>query len=63
MTIDENALDVIVDEAIKTKVGARGLRSIVEKVLLDDMCDLPGSDTKELSMDKDYVTNKLKNEK
>ena len=36
------ALEAIADLAIKRKTGARGLRSIVEAVLLDVMYDLPG---------------------
>ena len=40
----DGALEKIADKAIELKTGARGLRSIVENVLLDTMYDLPGRD-------------------
>lgn len=61
MTITDDALNIIAKEAIKTKVGARGLRSIMEHILLDDMCELPGTDIKKLNIDKHYINNKLNN--
>lgn len=63
LEVDDEALNMIVNEAINTKVGARGLRSIVEKVLVDDMCELPGSDIHELHVTKDYVNEKITYEK
>lgn len=61
MSITDDALNVIADEAIKTKVGARGLRSIMERILLDDMCELPGTSKKKLNVNKEYVELKLNN--
>lgn len=61
MKVEEDALDEIAEAAIKTEVGARGLRSIMEKLLRDDMCELPGTETKELCMTKQYVESKLNN--
>lgn len=61
LTVKDDALDVIADEADKSKVGARGLRSIMERVLLDDMCEMPGAKKKKLVVDKEYVEKKLKN--
>lgn len=61
LTVKDDALDVIADEADKSKVGARGLRSIMERVLLDDMCEMPGGKKKKLVVDKEYVEKKLKN--
>lgn len=43
----ESALFVIAKKAIKTKTGARGLRSIMEKALLDFMFDIPNDDSPE----------------
>lgn len=63
LDIDDNAIDFIVEKAIETKVGARGLRSIMEKILLDAMCELPGTGTKELNVDVDYVNSKIGNKK
>lgn len=41
LRIEEPALDAIVKRAIERKTGARGLRSIMESILLDTMFDLP----------------------
>lgn len=55
----EKALDAIVDKAIEYKLGARGLRSIVETVMVDAMFDSPSSDVKELLIDENYIAEKL----
>lgn len=55
----EDALDMIVDKAIEYKLGARGLRSIVETVIMDAMFDIPSLKTQEFSIDADYVKNQL----
>ena len=44
LTFTDDALVAIAKKAIKRKTGARGLRSIVEGILLDTMFDLPGMD-------------------
>lgn len=44
LTIDETVIDLIVDKAFEFKLGARGLRSICEAVMLDHMYDLPSQD-------------------
>jgi len=59
LVIKEEALDYIVDKAIEYKLGARGLRSLVEASLKDDMFALPGSKRKKLVVDKKYVADKL----
>lgn len=51
----DDAIEEIAKMAIKTKVGARGLRAICEKIMLDAMCELPGSDKKELMVDKIFI--------
>lgn len=55
----DDALDAIVDKAIEYKLGARGLRSIVETVMVDAMFEAPSLGIKELSVDRDYVDEKL----
>ena len=45
LTFTEDALSAIAKRAIERKTGARGLRSIMEDILLDTMFDLPGLDT------------------
>jgi ATP-dependent Clp protease ATP-binding subunit ClpX len=56
LTFTEDALVAIAERAIKRKTGARGLRSIVEAILLDTMFDLPSMDgVSEVVVDKDVV--------
>jgi len=55
----DEALDLIVDKAIEYKLGARGLRSIVETVMVDAMYEAPSSDSKKLVIDADYVRSQL----
>jgi ATP-dependent Clp protease ATP-binding subunit ClpX len=45
LTFTDDALEAIAKRAIERKTGARGLRSIMEDILLDTMFDLPGMDT------------------
>jgi ATP-dependent Clp protease ATP-binding subunit ClpX len=59
LSFDEEALEYIVDKAIEFKLGARGLRSIVETVMSDLMFDAPGSDTKEIRITLDYARNRV----
>ena len=56
LTFTDDALEAIAQKAIERKTGARGLRSIVERILLDTMFDLPTeSDISEVVVDKDVV--------
>ena len=48
LTLTDEALDFIVDQAIEYKLGARGLRSLCEAVLTDAMFDMPGTEDKKL---------------
>ncbi len=60
LDIDKSALDYIVDKAMEFKLGARGLRSICEAIMLDAMFETPGSkDVKELKITLSYVKDKL----
>ena len=57
----DDAIEAIADTAIKHKTGARGLRSIVEKLLLDIMFEVPSiKEPKKLVITKDIVENKVK---
>ena len=60
-TIEEEALNYIVDKAVHYKLGARGLRSLCEAIFTDAMFDLPSSDEKTLNVTKNYVEAKLSN--
>ena len=55
----DEALDLIVDKAIEYKLGARGLRSIVETVMVDAMFDVPSMKVDKFIVDADYVANQL----
>lgn len=59
LKIDEEVYTFIVDKAIEFKLGARGLRSIAETILMDAMFDLPSSKKKELHITLDYAKEKL----
>ena len=59
LTFTDDALKEIAERAIKRKTGARGLRSIVEGILLDTMFDLPDMDgISEIVIDGDVVEGK-----
>ena len=53
---------MIVDTAIKNKLGARGLRSICEKIFDDAMYDAPSSDKKVFTVTLAYAKEKLADE-
>ena len=55
----EDAIDLIVDKAIEYKLGARGLRSIVETIMVDAMYEAPSSKKKSLVVDAQYVQSQL----
>ena len=55
----QEALDVIVEKAIEFKLGARGLRSIVENVMMDSMYNLPSQKVKNFSVTPEYVREQL----
>jgi ATP-dependent Clp protease ATP-binding subunit ClpX len=60
LVITDEALDLIVDKAIEFKLGARGLRSILEAILNDAMFELPSKKSvKELIVTHDYANEKL----
>jgi ATP-dependent Clp protease ATP-binding subunit ClpX len=56
LSFSDDALMAVAKKAIERKTGARGLRSIMEAILLDTMFDLPGlEDVDEVRIDKDVV--------
>jgi ATP-dependent Clp protease ATP-binding subunit ClpX len=59
LTFDEEALDFIVDKAVEFKLGARGLRSIVEGVMTDAMFEVPSTDVKKFNVTREYVEQQL----
>jgi ATP-dependent Clp protease ATP-binding subunit ClpX len=59
LKFEPEALDMIVDKAIEYKLGARGLRAIVETVMIDSMFELPSSSKKTFTVKPEYVLEKL----
>ncbi len=58
-SIDEKALDFIVEKAVEYKLGARGLRSLCEAILTDAMFELPGGNEKKLRVTQKYAESKM----
>ena len=59
LEIDPEVLDLIVDTSIKNKLGARGLRSICEKLMADAMFEAPSSKKKSFHLTLDYAKSRL----
>ena len=59
LKFEDEVLDYIVDKAIEYKLGARGLRSIVEAIMMDAMYELPSTKTKTYSVKKEYAQKQL----
>jgi len=59
LKIDAKVLDYIVDKSIEFKLGARGLRSICEAIMIDAMFDLPSQEVEDLRITLTYAKNKL----
>ena len=53
------ALDLIVDKALEFKLGARGLRSIVETIMVDAMYEIPSDPVEKFVVDAEYAARKL----
>ncbi len=60
---EDEALQFMVEKALEYKLGARGLRSICESILTDAMFELPGTKTKNFTVDLDYAKAKFDNSK
>ena len=59
-SIDKKVLDLIVEKAVEYKLGARGLRSICEAIMLDAMFELPSEkNKKEFKLTYSYAKSKL----
>ena len=65
LSFDDDALDYIVDKAVEYRLGARGLRSICEAVMMDSMFELPSrkNSKKSFTVTLDYARSKIDNEK
>ena len=59
LDITEEALDFIVDKAVEYKLGARGLRSIVESIVMDAMFEVPSKKVDEFTVTREYAEQQL----
>lgn len=59
LSFEKEVLDFIVDKAIEFKLGARGLRSICEAIMVDAMFEMPSSNKKTLKITLSYAKNKM----
>ena len=59
LTFTDEAMETIVDKAVEYKLGARGLRSIVESVMMDAMFEIPSKKQNRFEVTKDYVMEQL----
>jgi len=59
LTFAPEVLTLIVDKAMEYKLGARGLRSIVEGIMMDAMFELPSKNVKEFEVTLDYARQQL----
>ena len=59
LTFTTEALDYIVDKAVEYKLGARGLRSIVENIMTDAMYEAPSKNLAKFEVTKEYAESQL----
>lgn len=59
LKINDDVLDYIVDKAIEYKLGARGLRSIFETIMIEAMFTIPSSGKKQFTLTKEYAKKQL----
>ena len=59
LTFDTDVLDFIVDKAVEYKLGARGLRSIVQAVMMDAMFEIPSKRAKQFKVTLNYAKSQL----
>ncbi|GHT39768.1 ATP-dependent Clp protease ATP-binding subunit ClpX [Bacteroidia bacterium] len=59
LRFDEDVLEYIVDKAVEFKLGARGLRSITEDIMIDAMFEIPSTGIKDLHITLDYAKERV----
>lgn len=59
LTFDEDVYEYIVDKALEFKLGARGLRSIVEAIMMDSMFSMPSEKETELHITYEFAVKQL----
>ena len=61
LTFEDGVLDYVVDKAIEFKLGARGLRSLIEVIMMKPMFEVPSTDTKEYVVTLDFARQQVEN--
>ena len=59
LTFEDEALEYIVDTAVEYKLGARGLRSIVETIMMEKMFEIPSSGVEACVITKEYAQGQV----
>ena len=59
LTFSQDALDLMVEKAVEYKLGARGLRSIVENIMMDAMFEVPSKKVKKFEVTREYAEQQL----
>ena len=59
LTFEEEVLDYVVDKAIEFKLGARGLRSLIEVIMMKPMFEVPSTDVKEFDVTLDFARQQV----
>ena len=58
LEFEEEAIDYVVDKAVELKMGARGLRNIVERIMTDAMIEIPSDSKRKLTISRKYAEEK-----
>ena len=61
LSFEDAVLDYVVDKAVEFKLGARGLRSLIETIMMNPMYDVPSSDVKEYTVTLDFARQQVEN--
>ncbi|MBO7569153.1 MAG: ATP-dependent Clp protease ATP-binding subunit ClpX [Bacteroidaceae bacterium] len=61
LTFEEGVLDYVVDKAIEFKLGARGLRSLIEVIMMKPMFEVPSTDVKQYEVTLDFARQQVEN--
>ena len=61
LTFEEEELDYVVDKAIEFKLGARGLRSLIEVIMMKPMFEVPSTDVHEFTVTLDFARQQVEN--
>lgn len=59
LKFEKDAIELIAETAVKSQTGARGLRNIIETIMLDIMYDAPDMEEKQINITKKFVEEKL----